>query len=360
MRSKRKRTSKTPPKNLESTQQQTFKFRKLELERFFYWINERHSIHLKKQAGVNRKGMGWPWTKDKILQQYKFTNPFRQNDRVTKDWMNRYASLLAIEKTGKQVPDDLILFHLCMFRLFNYPPTYDALNFAMFKSKGLGWNKEKAVAILKERRDGVNSPDSQIFTGAYMITPGSGSDKIDTYCEVLDQLWDGRTENQKKKRSSVPRRVRWTRAIKARRSMRRATALLCKLDCVGPFIAYEIVCDLRHTRILSDALDIDTWANAGPGAKRGVHRLLTGDKEHPKGVIDYNAAMIELLRIARDDKRLSKDVLSCEWPFNAREIEHSLCEYDKMSRVRMGQGKPRSTYKRPDPQMQLPWGDDDE
>jgi hypothetical protein len=29
-----------------------------------------------------------------------------------------------------------------------------------------------------------------------------------------------------------------------------------------------------------------------------------------------------------------------------RDIEHSLCEFDKYERVRLGQGKPRSLYKR--------------
>lgn len=337
----------------------TFNFRKIELKRFFYWINERHSIYLKKLAGEGRKDKGYPWTKDPILRSYRFTNPFRQNDKVTKQWADRYATLMALEKTGQQIPDDLILFHLCMFRLFNYAPTYDALNFGIMKHGGK-WDKEKAIAILKERRDGENSTDTQIFTGAYMITPGGYKDKIEAYCNVLDQLWDGRTEKQKAKRRSKPRRVRWAAIIRKRQSMRRATKLLCKLECVGPFIAYEIVCDLRHTRILADAKDIDTWANAGPGAKRGIHRLLTGDKEWGKGrgpSPRYNLAMRALLRIARRKGILSKDVLACEWPLNMREIEHSLCEYDKHSRVRMKQGKPRSTYKKPDPQMQLPWED---
>lgn len=339
---------------------QSFNFRKIELGRFFGWINERHSIYLKKLAGEKRGDKGWPWTKDPILRSYRFTNPFRQNDKVTKQWADRYATLMALEKAGQQIPDDLILFHLCMFRLFNYAPTYDALNFGIMKHGGK-WDKEKAIAILKNRRDGENSTDSQIFTGAYMITPGGYDDKIEAYCTVLESLWDGRTDKQKKKRRSKPRRVRWAAILRKHQSMRRATKLLCKLECVGPFIAYEIVCDLRHTRILADAKDVNTWANAGPGAKRGIHRLLTGDKEWGKArgpSPDYNAAMCELLNIARGKGVLSKDVLACEWPFEMREIEHSLCEYDKMSRVRMKQGKPRSTYKKPDPQMQLPWDDE--
>jgi hypothetical protein len=43
---------------------------------------------------------------------------------------------------------------------------------------------------------------------------------------------------------------------------------------LGPFLAYEIVTDLRFTALLENAPDIMTWANPGPGAKRGITRLL--------------------------------------------------------------------------------------
>ena len=39
------------------------------------------------------------------------------------------------------------------------------------------------------------------------------------------------------------------------------------------FMAYEVVTDLRHTKYLKNADDINTWANAGPGAVRGLNRI---------------------------------------------------------------------------------------
>ena len=32
-------------------------------------------------------------------------------------------------------------------------------------------------------------------------------------------------------------------------------------------------------------------------------------------------------------------------PFELREIEHSLCEFDKYERIRLGQGRPKQKYK---------------
>lgn len=79
---------------------------------------------------------------------------------------------------------------------------------------------------------------------------------------------------------------------------------------------------------------------------RGIHRLLTRGHKWPKGKPkpDYNRAMRMLLRMA--PKKIKKHVKKCEWPFEMREIEHSLCEYDKYCRVKFKEGKrPRSLYK---------------
>ena len=46
--------------------------------RFFWWIEERHEIFKKKEQGLPR-----PWTTDIILDTYRFTNPFRENDKTT-------------------------------------------------------------------------------------------------------------------------------------------------------------------------------------------------------------------------------------------------------------------------------------
>ena len=55
--------------------------------RFFKWIADRHLIYQKRCSGVKP-----PWTEDTILRDYKFTNPFRENDYVTiwmrENWTN--------------------------------------------------------------------------------------------------------------------------------------------------------------------------------------------------------------------------------------------------------------------------------
>ena len=121
----------------------------------------------------------------------------------------------------------------------------------------------------------------------------------------------------------------------------------------GPFMAYEVVTDLRHTRYLRDAPDIYTWANAGPGAIRGLNRLYgreLGAKPKPQ---QTNDEMIQLMAElnALDERGFNETFGPPQIGsphagprFEARDIEHTLCEFDKYERVRLGEGKMRSKY----------------
>jgi len=290
---------------------------------FLWWMEERHSIFLKKQAGEP-----WPWTKCKILQEYKFTNPYRQNDKVTRELGMRLNTSDSKETLFKKI---------IIFRMFNWPSTYDVLNDADLILK---WNAHRAIKLLREYKEQGN----KIFTCAYMMTgvgaKGKGG-KIDLACNSINEmLMDSKGTLQ---------------CILNHNTLEEATRALSQYSMVGNFVAYEFVCDMRHTKILNGATDIYHWANPGPGAKRGIHRLLYNTvrgevpedrKTHtPKGYeddkpyrvkVDYQKYMQDLMYLAQT--KLGKEV-------EMRDIEHSLCEFDKYMRVKNNEGTPRSKYK---------------
>lgn len=105
---------------------------------------------------------------------------------------------------------------------------------------------------------------------------------------------------------------------------------------VGPFLAYEMVTDMRHTKILDQAPDIYTWANAGPGALRGLQRLGLPCANQTQAC----ESMQSLL------SRAPTSACMEAWPVpEMRDIEHSLCEFDKYCRVFYLEGnRPRSRY----------------
>src|SRR5688572_4087066 len=87
---------------------------------FWHWINERHSIYIKRSMGHKR-----PWTEDVILQQYKFTNVFRQLDKGTV-WLTEHFINPSLEN---EVSLDVIFFNIAWYRLFNWIPTGENVGF---------------------------------------------------------------------------------------------------------------------------------------------------------------------------------------------------------------------------------------
>jgi len=289
----------------------------MKAKKFWYWMNERQSIYIQKEKGYRK-----PWTTDKILQRYKFTNVFRQQDRVTVELGKRL---------NKSDPHWMLLWKIYVFRMFNLPATYDLLSNAGLI---MNWNVTRAKKVLRA----AQKRKEQIFTGAYIITnAGSTRPKIDIICEALSPMWTDRKLIAK-----------W---IRQGNSIEEAVDLLTRFPNVGKFVGYEIATDLRHTPILNKATDIMTWANPGPGAMRGLNRIYgEGPKDNRRmdnfqwHRPDYIAEMQELLSMSNDtlgsiDRKIFGSVA-----FEMRDIEHSLCEFDKYMRVLKGEGRPRSKY----------------
>jgi hypothetical protein len=80
-----------------------------------------------------------------------------------------------------------------------------------------------------------------------------------------------------------------------------------------------------------------TWANMGPGAQRGLRRLGLPCKNQADGV----ESMRYLLAVSQPLYGPKGHHVP---PLEMRDIEHSLCEFDKYCRVKFGEGEPRSKF----------------
>jgi len=277
---------------------------------FLYWINQRHAIYCRK-----KEGLPWPWTEDKILQKYKFTNVFRELDKTTV-WMREN---LTNPNAHQSYP--LMIYNCAVFRMFGTMEMCEAIG---------GWqdiyNPRHLKRIARERLDNKQ----KVFTGAYIITNQGKKDPKENIVvdEFLFAIWDYR---------------QLLSDIASRGSLQQMHQNLGKLQGWGGggFMAYELVSDLRHTPVLRDATDINTWANAGPGAKRGLNRVFGRPLKFASSKHGWNEEMKKLLLKVNALKHSYVPTLEM------REIEHSLCEFDKYERVKNGEGKPRSIYQPP-------------
>lgn len=277
---------------------------------FWEFVTERHNIYKAK-----RDGNPWPWTEDKILQTYSFTNVFRELDKTT----------IAIRK--RQPPTDVghdimdMAFYLIAARWFNRIDVIEDYSWALTRQM---WNLHAFEDTMREWR-----PKGPWVTGAYIIhTPnGRGWDKLRGVVEDINEVWLD-LDNM---------RDRWK--AQGQLSMEFVSRDLCRYRDIGPFMAYEIACDLRWS-YLYNAPDIYTWANPGPGARRGLGWVYFQDPKHTAfrstdRSIAYMKEMLGLWKQPRNGNRKPE----------MRDVEHSLCEYDKWRRVHAGLGRPRGKYK---------------
>ena len=283
------------------------------VERYFGWINERHAIYQ-----FRAEGHPPPWTDDPILSAYKFTNPFRENDRVTV-WMRENWT-----RPNDNRPHGEIIFNCCLFRMVG------TSEFAKAHGWVHEWDPRSTCELITDRI----AQKLRTFTGAYIISnQGLRLSKAEVVTEYfLTPIWEN-----KEHLAEVSATTQSLQATHKAMTPYNGWG-------GGGFMAYEVVTDLNHTPVLASAEDRFTWANAGPGAVRGLHRIHGRDLRKDISQPQANEEMLALLHEAH--KYIGSHIELTD--VDMRVIEHSLCEWDKYERVRLGQGKPRSKF---DPQI---------
>tara|TARA_R110002012_G_scaffold238730_2_gene412520 strand:+ start:8736 stop:9638 length:903 start_codon:yes stop_codon:yes gene_type:complete len=281
------------------------------VERFFGWIAERHRIYQARAAGNPA-----PWTNDPIFNEYKFTNPFRENDRVT-IWMRENWT-----SVNDHRPPEEIFFNCCLFRMVG------TSEFAQEHGWVTEWEPHQTKWLIQDRLE----KKQRTFTGAYIITnQGIKAPKSLIVVDMfLSPVWEARKE--------------LAAAAKETNSLKETHKALSKYRGWGGggFMAYEVVTDLNYTSVLPDPVDKNLWANAGPGAKRGLNRIY--DRELKKN-LRPSIANHEMRTLLAQASEYFLDIENFPVSeLDMRTIEHSLCEWDKYERIRLGQGRPRSRF----------------
>jgi hypothetical protein len=198
---------------------------------------------------------------------------------------------------------------------------------------------------LKRAIVGHVGPRGPYATGAYIISSPPGYSKLDGILRVIG-MFNSDTHSFPELRSAA-REVDWRTVAEQLRepgiTLEATWRWLRQYDYLGGFHSYEIVTDLRHTALLNKAPDVMTWANVGPGARRGMNRVLGVDKNKRTSDEDVQDGMRLLLKMSRlrENWPQKKD-----WPaWELRDVEHTLCEFDKYERMRTGEGRSRGVYR---------------
>jgi hypothetical protein len=284
---------------------------------FFDFAKERHKIYLRR----HEQNLPPPWTDDPILHKYRFTNVYRELDNVTlwfaKNARHRYE--------GDNVAT---LMATVVFRLFNRNTTGEAIfcqqswgNFTAFEHF-----LETGDSFVMEGPIRSYCGAGPYCTGAYIINSPNGMNKLRGVLQMIQWVWDGRADVFRAMEQSGTLEATWS--------------ALTKFPHIADFTSYEFVTDLRWTSLLRDASDVMTWANPGPGAMRGLNRLHGRPLEKKQQKHLFVCEMREVLEASRNPENWPS-----YWPaLEMRDVEHTLCEFDKYERARLGQGRPRGVY----------------
>ncbi len=298
------------------------------------FMAKRHAIYERRLAG-----RAWPWTSDPILKTYRFCNVFRELDTVTMwirvHWREPYAD------------HPNLWFAMAVARQINWPATLAEIGFPGYNHGQMDAWFRKAKAVMWARQEA----GLKVYTGAYMLRgdiwrkdgPRRNDKPTYTLDTVLRSVWDAwRTYGGAWGRGPL--------GLGPGLTLENTTRWFNKFPGWGGFLSYEVATDLRHTRYLRDAPDILTWANAGPGAVRGLNRIHGRPVAKALSQAQACQEMKFLLMIARNHPEVRWNLRTVSERFAAlemRDIEHSLCEVDKYQRVLLGEGRPRALYRRP-------------
>lgn len=278
------------------------------------YVKERESIRLAKLAGKP-----WPWSKDPIFQQYSFTNVKREHDKTSQAFLTVY------EENHDADPHTALLN--CGLRRFTG---------TVAASNALGWVEPdaKLEPLLNRAERECDAAGLTFWTGAYMIRGGAaGVPKYKVVAGYLKGL-------QGKAREITDRMAETL-------SWRQGYYLMHSLYGFGGegFMAKEVLqdyllwCRRASVPAVRDQL---TFTPIGPGARRGLNRLLKRGLTQRLSEEEGNALINEL-----------RERVQAKWSghyrgtLTAHDIQFCLCELDKYLRTSLGEGRPRSSYSPP-------------
>lgn len=270
-------------------------------ERFFAFIQERHSISLKKARGEPK-----PWTEDSILQSYRFCNVYRERDSVTiwirENWREPHAD------------DPDLWFAMVVARFINLPETLAEIGYPV------PWDPEKfRVAAAKRAKAKV-----PVYNAAYMTRSAPGS-KIDYHIDhVFDPLWVARERLRPRPGDSL----------------NSYHMLLGQFHGLGSFMTAQVIADLKYAQPLASAVDWSSFAASGPGSRRGLNRVLGRAVDSPWREDEWRGALGRLRVVVQPMFAAT----GTEMVHN-QDLQNCLCEWDKWERMRLGQGRPKQLYK---------------
>lgn len=190
-----------------------------------------------------------PWTEDRVISAFRFTNSYRAADRVSQ-FLIRHV---IYQEDMSLTPEDTF-FRIVLYKLFNKIETWQMLEEELGPIRFGAFRVDAYDRVLTRALE-AGRP---IYSAAY-IMPSAGnfgySRKHRNHLALLETMM----------RDSLCAKI--SRAP----SMKRAFELLREYPSIGDFLAYQLVTDINYSELTDFAED--DFVVAGPGAIDGIGKV---------------------------------------------------------------------------------------
>ncbi len=267
---------------------------------YWYFACERQNIFWKKL--YNQPA---PWTEDEILQEYKFCNSYRVNDRVSQYLLKN------VIYNGKVYSQQNVIFRIVLFKIFNLESTWELFlnNFGDVTLENFDIEKY-SVVLNNAIESGI-----KIYNDAYISCANKvfGFDrKHDNHLALLKKMFV--EDNMQEK-------------ILSCKTMKDAFNIIKSYPLIGNFMAYQLVTDINY----SDVVDWreDEFTVAGPGSHRGIQKCFVS-----KGnLTDEDIIRYMYENQEKEFKRLNLNFKKIgNRPLQLIDCQNVFCELDKYCR----------------------------
>ncbi len=247
----------------------------------------------------------WPWTEDRVLREYKFTNAYRASDRVS-----QYLIKEVIYR-GDSSPQE-VFFRTILFKIFNRIETWELLcrEFGEIAYREYSFKRFDAVLTAAMSRG------QRVYSAAYIMPSGGvkshGERKHSMHLRLVEQMMKDHLPDK----------------ISNAQSMGKAFELIREYPTIGDFLAYQYVTDLNYGSLISFS-EMD-FVVPGPGALSGIHKCFSS----LGGLTEAEIIKVVTGRQNEEFTRLGLSFKSL-WgrPLQLIDCQNLFCEVDKYARV---------------------------
>lgn len=294
----------------------------------YNFIKRRYVIHLRKD--VLKKDP--PWTTDRVLRDFRFTNIRREHDKESK-WVIEHIT------SNPELSYEDKLLNVILFRLYNKHETAELISMPFKFSETPDWNPEWYRSLFEAAL--VEDPKRVFFTAAFhtvgmkntlkKVTGESYAPmRILKFIKIL--INEGLVDD-----------------IKACTNQQEVYQTLTDYNGIGRFLAYQFYVDMTY--IAEFPFSENEFTVAGPGCVMGLNYLF----EDRDGMSyeeclfwlrdNLDRLFVEELGKDWDAKRVFWDLPEEDRCFNVMSLENCFCELSKYIRAKDGTGRPRKRYK---------------